>query len=84
MSSGLEMNDTTNVEWMHTLAEYIRKLPPSAPNQNRVKITMAWAIMSCGIWSNTPAAWVSCAPAQRMEVSRSAGTPSIDEDELES
>lgn len=44
---------------------------------------MACAMVSCDRRRSTPAAWVSNAPAKRIEVSRSGGMPSIDEDELD-
>jgi hypothetical protein len=59
-----------------TFAPYSRRLPPSGPNQKRVKTTTAWAIMSCGSRNKMPAALVSCAPAKIIEHSRSAGMPS--------
>lgn len=47
-------------------------------------MTIAWAMISCDKCKRTPAACINCAPAHRMEASKSAGTPSIDEDDAES
>ena len=60
----------------HTSTPYSARLPPSDPIQNLVNITIACAIISWGSRSSIPAAWVSLAPANCMEFSRSAGMPS--------
>ena len=46
-----------------TSIAYVRKLPPSGPTKNLVNVTIACAMISCGNWSNMPAAWVMRAPA---------------------
>ena len=69
--------------WL-TFAAYSLRLPPSGPIQNLVKITIACAIMSCGSRRRTPAAWVSRAAAYMIDLSRSAGIPSREEDEFAS
>lgn len=60
----------------HTFASQSSKLAPSAPDQNRDRITIDCAMISCGSRSKMPEASSSLVVSKRTESSKSFGMPS--------
>ena len=59
-----------------TFAPSSIRLHPSGPTIDRVNRTIACATTFCGNRNSNPADCVNQAPAKKMELSRSFGTPS--------